>query len=295
MAINMTLRQDAENYAEGLVIGDAIIRGLGRYSWLQPNITYLNKTLSNAGVYYAPIVTGSQGAATALCADGDAGDANVEYLPIVIDKKVTGKFDGCFTVAGIADKSIEQSLNNFKLKNMQNDMQDDVLAYMVATGTESLVAKGVLPAYEYLQKLKTEYFTANEEYPTVALISIAFQDELILERIAMGDLVGDEVYVAGALGRVLGMILRPVPRLLRDAILYIPEALTIVKPANTAVIGENILGAVNSETDAFYDGLVSIQAKDALKGIVNTYVHKFYGKGIPVPDMMLVTPEIIAG
>ena len=104
MAINMTLRQDAENYAEGLVIGDAIIRGLGRYSWLQPNITYLNKTLSNAGVYYAPIVTGSQGAATALCADGDAGDANVEYLPIVIDKKVTGKFDGCFTVAGIADK-----------------------------------------------------------------------------------------------------------------------------------------------------------------------------------------------
>jgi hypothetical protein len=293
MALTFTMRQDANKYQEGLVVGDVIVRGLGKYSWLQPGISYAAYTLSDAGVLYLPKVSGTQGAATAICADGTVGTADVEYLNVLIDKKVSAKFDGCFTVASIADKTIERALNNYKMKNMQNDMQDDVLAYMLATGTASAVVKGTLKAYEYLRALQNEYFAANEEFPEVALVSMNFYDELLLEGISLGLPNEAEAYMNGNVGKVLGMNLVVVPRLTRDAVLYVPEALAIVKPASPKVIGENILGAVDSDTDAFYDGMVSIQSKDALKGTVETYVHKFYGKGIPIADRMLVTPVIV--
>lgn len=294
MALSMTFRQDAEKYAEGSIVGDIIVRGLGKQAWLQPGVTYTAHTLSDAGVLYLPKVSGAQGAATNICVDGVVGTSDVEYLSVVIDKKVSAKFDGCFTVAGIADKVIERALNNYKMKNMMNDMQDDVLAYMKATGTASAVVKAnYTTAYGYFRALQNEYFAANDEFPTVALVSMDFYDELLLEQIPFGTPIGDNAYVSGNVGTVLGMIVRPVVNLDRDAILYVPEALHIAKPASPKVIGENILGAVDSDSDAFYDGMVSIQAKDALKGIVNTYVHKFYGKGIPVPDQVLVTPAII--
>ena len=294
MAINMTFRQDADNYAEGYRVGVVIVRDLGQYSWLQPGVTYTAHTLSDAGVLYLPKVSGTQGAATDICADGSVGTANVEMLSVLIDKKVSAKFDGCFTVAGITDINIERALNNYKLKNMANDMQDDVLAAMIADGTESAVFKAdYTTAYAYLQALKREFFAANEEFPTVALVSMDFYDELMLEGVAFGTPLSDQIYVAGAVGTVMGMLLRPVPRLERDAILYVPEALHIVEPANPKVIGDNIIGAVNTETSAFYNGMISVQDTDALKGTAHTYVHKFYGKGIPVADLMLVTPEIV--
>ena len=293
MAINMSVRQDVNNYAEGTSVGDMIVRGLGKYSWLQAGVTYTNYTLSDAGVLFLPIITGSQGASTAICADGNVGTADADYLSVIIDKKVSGKFDGCFTVAGISDKKIERALNNFKLKNMQNDFQDDVLTYILATATASAVVKAGSTAYEYLNALQLEYFAANEEFPEIALVSLAFYNELLLEKIALGVLSSDEAYVSGNVGKVLGMNLTVVPRLTRDAVVYVADALAIAKPASPAVIGENILGAVDSDSDAFYEGMVSIQAKDALKGIAETYVHKFYGKGIPVAARVLVTPVIV--
>ena len=169
MALTMTFREDVNKYVEGYTVGDVIIRGLGQYSWLQPNVTYTPHTLSDAGILYIPKVTGTQGAATAICVDGDPGDARADYLSVVIDKKVTGKFDGCFTVAGISDQIIERALNTYKLKNMANDLQDDVMSYMLSTGTGSVVDRSAYStAYGYLQALKREYFAANEEFPDIA-------------------------------------------------------------------------------------------------------------------------------
>jgi len=294
MALSFSFRQDAGNYAEGYAVGDVIVRGLGQYSWLQPNVTYTPHTLSDSGVLYLPKVSGTQGAATAICADGTVGTSEVEYLNVLIDKKVSAKFDGCFTVAGISDQIIERALNNYKIKNMANDLQDDVLGYMKTTGTASAIVKAdYTTAYEYLQALKREYFTANEEFPTVALVSMDFYDELMLEGVQFGTPLSDQIYVAGAVGTVMGLLLRPVPRLDRDVILYVPEALHIVEPASPKVIGDNIIGAVNTETSAFYNGMISVQDTDPLKGMAYTYVHKFYGKGIPVAELMLVTPAIV--
>lgn len=295
MAISMTFRQDAGNYAEGYAVGDVIVRDLGQYSWLQPGVTYTAHTLSDAGVLYLPKISGTQGAATDICEDGSVGTSSVEMLSVLIDKKVSAKFDGCFTVAGITDQTIERALNNYKIKNMANDLQDDILAAMLADGTESAVVKADYDTtYAYLQALKREFFTANEEFPSIALVSMNFYDELMLEGVAFGTPLSDQIYVAGAVGTVMGLLVRPVPRLERDVILYTPDALHIVEPASPKVIGDNILGAINTETSAFYNGMISVQSLDALKGMAYTYVHKFYGKGIPVADMMLVTPEIVA-
>lgn len=290
MANSFNFRQDADNYQEGYSVADAIEVGLGKYSWLIPGVTCTLETMTNSGVLQIPKISGTQGAATAICADGDAGDADIDYLNIIIDRKVTGKFDGCFTLAQIAGKKEERALNNYKLKNMQNDFQDDILATLVADSVDATAkyTSGTTKPSDYLLSLKSEYFAANEEEPTIALISNQFYEDVIKEFKDLATPLGDETLVAGAAGRAMGLLLRPVPRLTTNpVIVYTPDALYIAKPSTTAQISEKIIGDVDDIADNFFNGYLAMVDKRAIAGTASTYVHKFYGKGIPIEAKVL--------
>ena len=296
MAINFSLRQDGANYLEGMTAGQYIELGLGQYSWLVPGVTYTKDVLSDSGVMYIPKITGTQGSATALCVDGDPGTSNVEYLSLIIDKKVTAQFDGCFTVAGIADQRVQRLLNNYKLKNMQNDFQDDILTYIETTATASakkLDPDGTESPSDYLLSLKNEYFNTNEFYPTVALVSSAFYEALEKELKVLATPLGDATLVYGYAGVTNGLLIRPVPRMVdTHVVLYVPEALHIATPSSPKNIGDNILGSVDNIEDNFFNGYVSMADTNALAATSTTYLHKFYGKGIPVTAQVLKGVEV---
>ena len=107
MSITTVSRQDGGLYVEGVTQGQAIWLELAKHNWIMSNVTATVHTLDGDGKVQIPVFKkGTIKGFTELCEDGDVNKANFEFRSIDLSHKVSGIFNGCFTVAGIADDKI---------------------------------------------------------------------------------------------------------------------------------------------------------------------------------------------
>lgn len=296
----ITLRQDGNNYVEGMSIGKYILVNVLMDSFLQPSVTYTEHLMADQGMIAVPKISGTKGVTTALCEDGSPGETSTEMVNLNIDRKATELFDGCFTTAGIADKNWEAALNTYKMYNLREQYETDIIEYITGPNETNddyanITAAVADPATfagnpsGYLNALRKEY-TKNTRgiRSTVGLCSVDFYYSVVDAGINLGTPLGDEFFVRGteAVGRTSGLLL--VPSILMDeagvdVVVYNPMGLHIGIPTTTKAIGQNILGAGGFIPDSmsFSDGLLSMWETQAKKGIVATYVHKPFGRLIP--------------
>lgn len=290
-SISISMRQDGDNYTEGMTIGSVLMMKMGRKSWLQPGVTYTPHVLDGMGMISVPKVTATEGEVTDLCVDGNVGGANEVRVPILINKKVSAVFDGCFTAVGIADKIIQRALNNAKVRKLRITYEKYIEGIMVQKGKAATTARGELSARGYLAKLKTEYYKVNTDYPTFALVSLDFMDELDAEMALRETVQGDAKWVRGGdVAMAAGILVIPA-EIPVPVILATPDRLPIVTPQSAAQLADGIIGGVDSEAGfSFGSGFGFFQEINAKAGTAHTYVHKFFGFDIVDTDGVLVAP-----
>ena len=295
--ITSTRRQDEANYLEGMTTYDTIMVGLYQGSWLQPGVTFTNHLLRDAGKIEVPKITGAEGGVTDLLnTAANVGTANVAMVYLEVDKKVSAKFDGTFTLTGIADKNIELGLNNYKIRSMKTTKEKYVHGKLVAGATTSLVDKAdfVGNPYQYLNAMKTEYAKNTlGMMPTIALVSYDFLEELTNADFTRETNQGDAVLITGALQGKLGLLVIPVHYQTIPVILYSADGLHLGTPVNTKSIGDTILGDIESMAGVeFRNGIVTMNNTDASKLKVETYVHNVFGALVPETLYVLAAPVV---
>lgn len=289
--ITVVTRTDEDNYPEGMTVAQSVEMGIGRILWLQPGITYNEHILDDQGTIGIPKVSAAGGAVTDICAEGDAGTAEETRVLLNINKKYSGKFDGCFTVAGIADKTSQKALNKAKLRAMANIFTKHVEAEMVAGSTESELDP-VDPKFKdnprrYLVNAKNEAYKLAKKMPQIALVSLDFYEELDNAKAIRETIAGDEQYVNGVVGRTGGLLIIPT-EIEVDFILYSFEDLNIAKPSNPKQIAAGILGDIESiEGFSFDKGFASFLDVNASVGSAHTWMHGYFGTLITDKTLML--------
>lgn len=291
--ITVTQRVDAANYAEGFTYGQAIMIGLGKRSWLVPGRTFTLHTLNAAGQVIIPVYEpGDLKGATALCDEGTFNKATKKSETLLLDKKIGGEFDGCFTVAGIAQKDWERALNNATLMQMAMDYQSTIETALQAGGTDSEVVSTGLSASQYLLKLKSEYFKKTKQQATVALVNDEFYNQILDQQTNLGTAGSDFAFINGAVGTVSGLTII-------QTSMDTPVILTNVNGIHIAVAGSpkqvpqfgNIIGDydINSLDIGFSAGMISkTDIKPKFIG-ATTYVHLPLGTKI-IDSLVLKAP-----
>lgn len=287
--ITVNIRQDNDNYPEGYTVAQAVEMGIGRMLWLQPGVTFNEHVTDDQGTIGIPKITATEGGITEICAEGNAGDSDVTRVPLSIDKKVSGMFDGCFTVAGIAERSTEKALNKAKLRVMANTKTKYVEAQMIANSTESKLNKADFAdnPRKYLSKAKSEAYKLGKKWPQIALVSIDFYDELDNAKAIRETVSGDEQYVNGVVGKTAGLLIIPT-EIEVDFILYSWEDLNIAVPSSPKHIATGILGETDSiEGFSFDKGYASFLDVKASSGTAHTWLHGYFGTLITDKTLML--------
>lgn len=287
-------RTDAGNYPEGQQTwGQAITLALLEKSWLIPGQTYTRARLSNAGTLIIPTVDSvTEGAVTELCEEGVTGTNKGGQEIVSISKKVTGKFDDCFTFAGIADKVYENALNTLEFKKMAATYNNYVYDEMIKVGTESAVEYVVGSEIDYFYKRVAEYKKENHMAPDYALVSTDFLTALGVEILSRETTLGDSALINGFAGKINGISIIERYDQVEDVVLASAEALMIAEPSSPKQIpNQGILGAYErgGQDASFFGGMVSLHDVNALAAVVNTYVHKFFGMGI-ISSRMITIP-----
>ena len=293
--IAVSIRQDGDKYPEGISVGQTVELGIGRLLWLQPGVTFNEHILDDQGMISIPKITATAGEVTAICAEGDAGTANEERINLLIDKKISGKFDGCFTVAGIADKTSQKALNTAKLRVMANTKTRYVENEMITKATESKLNKAdfVGNPRGYLSKAKTEAYKLSKKFPQIALVSLDFYDALDDAKAIRETLSGDEQYVNGVVGRTAGLLIIPT-EIEVDFILYSWEDLHLAVPSNPKQISSGILGDSESiEGFSFDQGYASFLDVQASYGTAHTWLHGYFGTLITDATLMLKSKAVV--
>ncbi|MFV0393397.1 MAG: hypothetical protein ACK5LC_03230 [Coprobacillaceae bacterium] len=291
----VTQRSDADGYVEGLTYGQAIMIGLGKRAWLVPNQTFTQHVLNAAGQVLIPVYEpGTLQGATDLCEEGTFNKATQRFETLLLDKKVGGEFDGCFTVAGIARTDWERHLNNATLTQMAMDYQVSVETALQAGGTTSTVDATGLSASQYLLKLKSEYFTLNKQQARIALVNDEFYNEILDQQINLGTAGSDFAFINGVVGTVSGLTIIQT-QMATKAILLNANSIHLSVagspkqvPQFGNIIGDNDLSSLNV---GFSAGIISkTDVKPTFIG-ANTYVHLPFGVKV-IDKLVLKTPTI---
>lgn len=297
MAVDITgIRKDGMNYPEGIKIGDAMSIAFFEKSWLIPGVTYTKLDFGDNGTLIEQLIdTDTYGTVTDLCEDGTTPDVKTKSWQVSINKKVSAEFDGCFTVAGIADKKVQKVINSMKFRMMAETYRHYVETQMKLTGTASTVSMGTGDSLyiNYLADRILEYKKLNKVAPTLALVSSDYLAGLEKDIEMRQTNLGDQVLINGVVGRAKGVTFIEVLDQTEDLILFTMDAIGIGEPSSPKQIpNEGILGAyeiasANGDQAGFSNGMISLYNIQAQKGIVNTWVHKFFGIGIK--DAKLIT------
>ena len=310
--VTLTPRFDGQGYIEGITWGQGFLMGIPMLTWLQPGVTYTPHMLSNAGQIMLPIMDGgTNGEVTDLCAAPNPAEADGRYISMKIDKQVTGVFDGCFTVNGIAEINWEALKNNATFRRMalqyQNYIMDEVIAEgEVTTATIDVAAD----AFGALMSMRSEYFFKTGFYPNVALVSQNAISAILTQKIQLLSSTSEGNYVTGLVGETAGLTLvqADLPAGV-DIVMLSPRAINIVQPSTFAqaspmiMSGFQILGAMAPALDLhsvapgveFNSGMISmIETHPSTTGtLARTYVFKPFGLYVEPKLAMLsgsVTP-----
>lgn len=298
--LDIKLREDAAGYTEGLTYGQMIMLQLTKRAWLINGLTMTLNPLNEAGQVQIPVFKrGALKGSTPLCDEGKFNKAKKTFETLLLNEKVSGEFDGCFTVAGTAHKEWERALNNATLMQLALDYQTVVEAAIGATGTAStIVDKGMTPL-QVLLSLGSEYFKTNGTKATVALVNSEFYAKLISQNVGLATSSSDFAFVNGSVGRVGGFEIIETD-LVDDVTLINEQAVQIAVAANPQQIPQfaNIIGNVDmSSFDiGFSAGMISkTDIKPTFVG-ATTYVHVPFGVKV-IKDLVLkykatATPEV---
>lgn len=303
MATLTGIREDSNNYPEGVKIGEAIQIAFFEKSWLVPNVTYTPLDFGENGTLIIPMVDkNTNGGATDLCAEANVGSGAVSQWQVSITKKVSGIFDGCFTVAGIADKTTQKLLNDVKLEIMVEDYRQYVKSQMDLTNTPSTVAMGTgANAYiTYFNARVLEFKKATKRMPTIAKVSSDFLAGLENDMLLRETNNGDFVLVNGFTGRIKETNIIEDLEQTEDMILMTSDAIGIGEPSSPKQIpNANVLGAfdyakANGDQAGFSNGIISLPHIEASKASVSTYLHKFFGMGIKDANLIQYPKAVAA-
>lgn len=287
-----TLRTDAAGYVEGYQWGERFLYGFAMHNWLIPGLTYTRHVLTDAGTIvlpYSVVPTPTGAQITDLCADGTPSNQDASILQISVDKKVSDRFDGCYTAAGISMVEWAALINDAKLRNMANEQKLYVAQQLAANN----IASTSTDATEYGKFIdsKTQYFAHTGRYPTFALVSSDYFDALIKENIVL-NLFGtanlaQDAYVHGESGQIAGVAIintgLSTAQLGAKAYISDAEALHIVVPRsiNQVPAGWSIQGPYNAgemtEGLSFSEGIQAIVDIHAASGMFYTWIHYFFG------------------
>lgn len=290
MALTITHREDNGGYLEGVTFGQAIMIGLGKRAWLVPNVTFNQEVLNQAGQVQIPVYKpGTLKGATPLCEEGVFNKATKEFRTLLLDSKINGEFDDCFSVAGIVPKDWERSLNNATLMQMAMDYQIQVESKLMAGGTITSVDPTGLSPSALLLAMRSEFFTRNKQNATVALVSPVFYNSILKEQTNLGTAGSDFAFINGAVGTVSGLVIVE-SSMTTDVVLINEQSIHIASAGSVAQIPgmDKITGDVDmSSFDiGFNTGMISkVDKKPTFIGI-STYIH--------VPFGVLVINELVS-
>lgn len=285
--VKFETNKDSQEYLQGITIAEKMELGMGKFSWLQPGVTYTSHVLNEAGKIMIPVVRrGEAGGITSLCEDGKSSGVTTEWIEVPLDKKVSQMFDSCFTIAGTVPKNWEQMINSAKLKVMQEEWQEDVEKELETKATafsksSADYASDPRPCTKLLSAMRTEYRKKTKRWPTVCLVSLAFSEQLADEKLTLNSpAMVEQTYVSGNVGVYKQMLIVPTD-LETDAIMYTVEALNLARAGSLKqipaqmVVGEGVdLGALGVEFSSGYISKIDVKAQ----GIgSNTWVHKPFG------------------
>lgn len=281
-----TLRTDGNGYVDGYTIGQIMNVALMENSWLIPGQTFTRERMTDAGTMIIPMIDkGTPGGVTDLCEDGKFATTTGGTATLMIDKKISGKFDGCFTVAGIADRAFQNAENSMQLKMMAEDYQAYVMTEMLKVAKESELdtTSTTMTNAEYFTRRLAEYRKLNHISPDYALVSSEYLTELEVEIALRQSNAGDAALINGFSGVLKGIPIIEQYDQTDKIILVKKEAIRIGEPTDPKQIpNTRILGAYQAGGDAsgFDSGMISIYDVQASKGIVDTWTHKFFGVAI---------------
>lgn len=298
--LDIKLREDAAGYTEGLTYGQMIMLQLSKRAWLINGLTMTLNSLNEAGQVQIPVFKrGTLKGSTPLCDEGTFNKASKSFETLLLDKKISGEFDGCFTVAGTAHKDWERMLNNATLMQMALDYQTEVEKELAKVGTASkIVDKGMTPL-QVLLSLGSEYFKANGTKATVALVNSEFYAKLISQNIGLATASSDFAFVNGSVGRVGGFEIIETD-LVNDVTLINDQAVQLAVASSPQQVPQfgGIIGNVDmtSFDIGFSAGMISkTDIKPTYIG-ATTYVHVPIGVKV-ITDLVLkytasVVPEV---
>ncbi len=279
------LRTDTMGTPEGLKKTDIIIEGIYDESVMFPGKTFTPMKLNNVGKIEFPIVKKkSNGGKTGLGEAANVGDVAIETRTMDIDSKVSAKFDGIFTIVGIADKAWEKAMNTARLDIMKEDLQNDYMAILTATATAGTVTDAKTGASKLLRERNAYKKRTMGKMPTYAFISSDFETKLIEEKILRETTEGDRTLMQGTIGKYLGIELihnHYLDDLGHDFIMARPEAVIEGVPLSTKDLAANILGDISKNPLVEFDGgLATFNVTDGEKGTITTFLHKYYGMAV---------------
>lgn len=278
-------RTDSNNYVEGQIsYGQVIDLTLQENSWLFPGRTCTKAVLSNNGTIVVPTLDNAVGGGvTELCEDGEAGTYGTGQTTVSINKKVSEKFDGCFTVANIADMLLESAINTKKLRVMSETFNNWAYGEILKVATPSTITKTDGDEIGYVFDRIAEYKVLNHMQPAYALVSTTFLNKIYKSLSKRETNLGDETLINGYAGVYNGVTFIERYDQAEDLMLGSSEDLLIATPSKPEQIpDQRILGAYNAsgENGGFELGMVSLWDVQASKGIVETWVHKYFGLGV---------------
>ena len=289
MSITTVQRQDGGLYLEGVTQGQAIWLELAKHNWIMSNVTATIHTLDGNGKVQIPVFKkGALKGFTELCEDGNVNKANFEFRSVDLSHKVSGEFNGCFTVAGIADPKITESLDSATIRQMS-------LAY--STGIETELINNAQPVtitdtkatyFDILMSLKKRFFEENRTQPTAVLVSARAFIEIAKEHGFIPTSAGSLILTSGNVGTYAGLTIIETNITDTDIIMISPESVHIAVAGNPqqaspkGVAGESF--ELFNQMNGFSAGMISkIDSKPLGVGEV-TYLH--------VPIGVTVIPEL---
>ena len=293
--VTFELRKDEGNYIEGMTYGQGITLESDKLSWLMPGVTYTSHTLSEAGQIRIPVYQlDNEGAVTELCDEGVFYKGTMEFVTLLLDRKVSATFDSCFTVAGIVPSNWQRGINNVSLRHMAIGAQREVERELQANATVSTLATAGKTPFQILNQLKTEFRKKTTRWCDIALVSLDFYNEILSTQTQLGVTPASAAYVRGVVGTVAGLLIIPTD-MENDVTLFTVEAINVAKPGSLAQIpGMGIVGAVDMAHAgiSFNSGLVSKQNVQPNKIGVVTNVFKPFGLKV-IPELTLTLPNAL--
>ena len=289
MSITTVQRQDKSLYLEGLTQGQAIWLELGQRTWVLDGVTATIHSLNQAGQVQIPVFkTGDIKGLTELCEDGDGNKANYEFRTLNLDKKVSGVFNGCFTVANIADPNITSMLDQATIRQMALAYTTGIENELVANAQAGTISDTNATNFEILMDLQKKFFDENRIQPSAVLVSARAYKEIAKEHGFIPTASGSTILTTGNVGIYAGLQIIQTNITDTDLIMISPESVHIAiagSPEQANQSGSLSAGFdIFNQMNGFSAGIVSKLDNMAQNVATKTWVH--------IPLGIKIIPEL---